>query len=256
MGHSSIRLKVRRRKVAQLAAYSRQHTVNNTPKNKPHFEQKELTKVTFNDGKDVHFVQKAVEWKKEKHPQFKSMMKKHTEWIYNKETHMTEKVKVPSTFPTKKFDDYQKSLWKNLGKAAKMEAYTQDKLKKWEKKHPKPCPDDDLFKDEMIPAWEAEKEQALIRIRDFVVSMFDKLPLTGRFKMNEKTATYQEKQIAELKDINGEGHKVNELKGDSKLLKKAQEITDKTHAKHANLVCANLKDHKRKKGRVILPKAA
>ena len=124
MGHSSIRLKVRRRKVAQLAAYSRQHTVNNTPKNKPHFEQKELIKVTFNDGKDVHFVQKAVEWKKEKHPQPKSMMKKHTEWIYNKETHMTEKVKVPSTFPTKKFDDYQKSLWKNLGKAAKMEAYT------------------------------------------------------------------------------------------------------------------------------------
>ena len=256
MRHSSIRLKVRRRKVANLAAQSRQHTVNNIPKNKPHFEQKELAKVTFNDGKDVHFVQKAVKWKKEKHPQFKSMMKKHMEWIYNKETHRTDKIKVPSTFPTKKFDDYQKSLWKNLGQAAKMEAYVQDKLKKWEKKHPKPCPDDDLFKDEMIPAWEAEKEQALIHFRDFVVSMFDKLPLSGRFKMNEKTATYQEKQIAELKDINGEGHKVNELKGDSKLLKKAQEITDKTHAKHANLVCANLKDHKRKKGRIILPKAA
>lgn len=254
MGHSSIRLKVRRRKVAQLAAYSRQHTVNNIPKNKPHFEQKELTKVTFNDGKDVHFVQKAVEWKKEKHPQFKSMMKKHTEWIYNKETHMTEKVKVPSTFPTKKFDDYQKSLWKNLGDAAKMEAYTQDKLKKWEKKHPKPCPDDDLFKDEMIPAWEAEKEQALIRIRDFVVSMFDKLPLSGRFKQSD--SKFVEKPVAEIKDINGDGHRVNELDKNSKLLKKAQEITDKTHAKHANLVCANLKDHKRKTGRIILPKAA
>ena len=238
MGHSSIRLKVRRRKVAQLAAYSRQHTVRNS-----------TIKVAEN-------IPASAEWPMKKYPQFKSMMKKHMEWIYNKEEHITEKVKVPSTFPTKKFDDYQKSLWKNLGKAAKMEAYTQDKLKKWEKKHPKPCPDDDLFKDEMIPAWEAEKEQALIHFRDFVVSMFDKLPLTGRFKMNEKTATYQEKQIAELKDINGEGHKVNELKGDSKLLKKAQEITDKTHAKHANLVCANLKDHKRKKGRVILPKAA
>ena len=256
MGSRNIRPKVRRRKVANLAAYSRQHTVNNIHKNKPHFEQKELTKVTFNDGKDVHLVQKAVKWKKEKYPQPKSMMKKYTEWIYNKETRMTEKVKVPSTFPTKKFDDYQKSLWKNLGKAAKMEAYTKDKLKKWEKKHPKPCPNDDLFKDEFIPAWEKDREEALTRIRDFVVSMFDKLPLTGRFKMNEKTATYQEKQIAELKDINGEGHKVNELKGDSKLLKKAQEITDKTHAKHTNLVCANLKDHKRKKGRVILPKAA
>lgn len=253
MGHSSIRIKVRRRKVAQLAAYSRQHTVNNIPKNKPHFEQKELTKVTFNDGKDVHFVQKAVEWKKEKHPQFKSMMKKHMEWIYNKETHITEKVKVPSTFPTKKFDDYQKKQWKNLAKAEKMEAYAQDKLKKWEKKHPKPCPNDDLFKDEFIPAWEKERDEALMRFRDFVVSMFDKLPLVGRFKVN---AAYQEKQIAELEAKNGEGHKVNELPLDSKLIKKAQHKTDEVHAKHANLVCANLKDHKRKKGRLVLPKAA
>ena len=238
MGHSRIRIKVRRRKVAQLAAYSRQHTVRNN-----------TIKVSDN-------IPKKADWPEKKYPQTKPMMKKHTEWIYNKETHKTEKVKVASTFPTKKFDDYLAKQWKNLGKAAKMELYTQDKLKKWEKKHPKPCPDDDLFKDEMIPAWEAEKEQALIRIRDFVVSMFDKLPLTGRFKMNEKTATYQEKQIAELKDINGEGHRVNELGKDSKLLKKAQEITDKTHAKHVNLVSTNLKDHKRKKGRVILPKAA
>ena len=78
-----------------------------------------------------------------------------------------------------------------------MKAYEDEKMKKWERKHPKPCPDDDLFKDEMIPAWEAEKEQALIRIRDFVVSMFDKLPLTGRFKMSEKNAVYQEKKIAD-----------------------------------------------------------
>ena len=254
MGHSSIRRKVRRRKVAQLAAYSRQHTVNNTPKNKPHFEQKELIKVTFNDGKDVHFVQKAVEWKKEKHPQFKSMMKKHTEWIYNKKTHKTEKVKVPSTFPTKKFDDYQKSLWKNLGKAAKMEAYTQDKLKKWEKKHPKPCPNDDLFKEEFIPRWEKDREDALIRIRDFVVSMFDKLPLTGRFKIGEHK--FNEEQIAEIKDINGDGHRINDLDTESKLLKKAQNTVNKVHAKHANLVSGNLRDHKRTKGRIILPKAA
>ena len=257
MGHSSIRIKVRRRKVASLAAYSRQHTVSNMPKNKPHFEQKELTKVTFNDGKDVHFVQKAVKWKEQRYPQYKSMMKKHTEWIYNKETHKTEKIKVPSTFPTKKFDDYKKSLWKNLGQAAKMEAYAQDKLKKWEKKHPKPCPNDDLFKDEFIPKWEKDREEALIRIRDFVVSVFDKLPLTGRFKISEKgTAQYQEEKIAELKDINGDGHRVNELDKNSKLLKKAQETVNKVHAKHANLVSGNLRDHKRTKGRIILPKAA
>lgn len=254
MGHSNVRIKVRRRKVANLAAYSRQHTVNNIPKNKPHFDAKDLKKVTFSDGKDVHMVIAAKAWEKKKYPQVKSMMKRHVEWIYNKETHKTDKVIVPSTFPTKKYEDIQKKLWKNLGKAAKMEAYVQDKMKKWERKHPKPCPDDDLFKDEMIPAWNAEREQALIRIRDFVVSVFDKLPLTGRYK--ESDNKFVEKPVAELKDVNGDGHKVNELTEESKLLKKAQKATNKEKAKNAKLVAANLKDHKRKKGRMILPQAA
>ena len=236
MGHSRVRVKVRRRKVANLAAYSRQHTVRNN-----------TIKVSDN-------IPEKADWPEKKYHQFKPMMKKHMEWIYNKETHITEKVHVASTFPTKKYDDIQKKLWKNLSNVDKMMAYEEDKMKKWERKHPKPCPTDDLFKDEFIPMWEKEREEALIRIRDFVVSMFDKLPLTGRFKASE--AVYKEEKIAELKDHTGDGHKVNELGKDSKLLKKAQEITDKTHAKHANLVAANLKDHKRKKGRMILPKAA
>lgn len=239
MGHSSIRIKVRRRKVASLAAYSRKYTVKNC-----------TIKVADN-------IPTKADWPEKKYPQYKPMMKKHMEWIYDKETHMTEKVMMPSTFPTQKYVDYQKSLWKNLPKAAKMEAYAQDKLKKWEKKHPKPCPSDDLFKDEFIPQWEKDREEALIRFRDLVVSMFNKLPLIGRFQMNPSgTAAYQEKCIAELKDINGDGHHVNDLKEDSKLLKKAQHVTNKVHAKHANLVCANLKDHKRKHGRIVLPKAA
>lgn len=255
MGHSSVRLKARRRKVASLAAYSRQHTVRNNTI--PKADKSEIIEIKTPWGTVTGTKWHGYKIPDEGYPQHKPMMKKHTELIYNKETHMTEKVKVASTFPTKKYDDIQKSLWKNIGKAAKMEAYTQDKLKKWEKKHPKPCPDDDLFKDEMIPAWEAEKEQALIHFRDFVVSMFDKLPLTGRFKTStSSTAQYQEKMIAELKDINGDGHRVNDLDKNSKLLKKAQEITNKTHAKHTNLVSTNLKDHKRKKGRILLPKAA
>ena len=129
-------------------------------------------------------------------------------------------------------------------------------MRRWkrEKKHQKPCPDDDLFKDEMIPQWEKSREEALIRIRDFVVSMFDKLPLSGRFKESDNKFT--EKPVAEIKDINGEGHRVNELDENSKLLKKAQKITNETKAKNAKLVATNLKDHKHKKGRMILPKAA
>ena len=252
MGHSSVRLKVRRRKVAHLAARSRQFSVRNCTV--PTANKEDIIDIKYEWGTVKGTKGGGWNIPKEGYPQYKPMMKRHCEWIYNKEIHKTEKVIVKSTFSTKKYVEIQKKLWKNLGQAAKMELYVQDKLKKWEKKHPKPCPDDDLFKDEMIPAWEHEKEQALIHIRDFVVSMFDKLPLVGRFKTG--TAVYQEKLIAELKDHNGEGHKVNDLKKNSKLLKKAQKVTDKVHAKHANLVCTNLGDHKRKHGRIILPQAA
>ena len=242
MGSCSVRPKVRRRKVANLAAYSRQHSVKN---------------CTI---KTAENIPDSAEWPEQKYPQSRSLHKRirGEKWIKHKDGSVElYKYDYPSTFPTKKYEDIQKKLWKNLGKAAKMELYVQDKLKKWVKKHPKPCPDDDLFKDEMIPAWEAEKEQALIRIRDFVVSMFDKLPLTGRYKISESgTAQYQEKQIAELKDINGEGHRVNELDKNSKLLKKAQKITNEAKALNKKLVASNLKDHKRKKGRMILPQAA
>lgn len=252
MGHSRIRLKVRRRKVAHLAAKSRQFSVRNCTI--PSANKEDIIDIKYEWGTVKGTKGGGWNIPKEGYPQVKPMMKRHCEWIYNKETHKTDKVIVESTFPTQKYVDIQKKLWKNLGQAAKMELYVQDKLKKWEKKHPKPCPDDDLFKDEMIPAWEHEKEQALIHIRNFVVSMFDKLPLVGRFKTG--TAVYQEKLVAELKDHNGEGHKVNDLEKNSKLLKKAQKVTNKVHAKHANLVCTNLGDHKRKHGRIILPKAA
>lgn len=270
MAHSSIRLKARRRKVANLAANSRQHSVrNNTISSKKdifvEWKDGKLYERTYNITKDENGKELKEEihtlytpdysWKNPKggYPQPKSMMKKHVGRVYNKETHRVEKVLVASTFPTEKYKDIQSRLWKNLGKAAKMKAYEDEKMKKWERKHPKPCPTDDLFKDEYIPIWEKEREEALIRIRDFVVSMFDKLPLTGRFKMSEKNAVYQEKKIADIKDINGDGHKVNELGPKSKLLNKAQKITNETHAKNPSLVAANLKDHKRKKGRIILP---
>lgn len=271
MGHSNVRIKVRRRKVASLAAYSRQFTVRNCtiPESKYkwnmvpfdtwldkmlRFGDVKVGGTAYRIDSKGKIVFKNDTYKHEKYPQVKPMMKKHMELIYNKETHKTEKVKVASTFPTKKYADIQKSLWKNLGLAAKMELYVQDKLKKWEKKHPKPCPNDDLFKDEFIPQWEHEKEQALIRIRDFVVSMFDKLPLTGRYKEGDNKFT--EKPVTEIKDKNGEGHRVNELDSKSKLLNKAQKATNKEKAKNAKLVATNLKDHKRQKGRVILPQAA
>ena len=253
MGSRSIRPKVRRRKVANLAANSRRYSVRNCTI--PKADKSEIIEIKMPWGTVIGTKWHAYKMPEEGYPQPKSMMKKHVEMRYNKETHMTEKVLVASTFPTKKYEDIQKSMWKNIGKAAKMKAYEDEKMKKWEKKYPKPCPTDDLFKDEFIPAWENEREEALIRIRDFVVSMFDKLPLTGRYKEGDNKFT--EKPVAELKDIDGEGHKINDLDPKkSKLLDKAQKVTNKEKANNAKLVATNLKDHKRTKGRIILPEAA
>ena len=253
MGHSSVRIKVRRRKVANLAAYSRQFTVKNCV----------IPKAKKEDIIDIEYSWGTVKGTKgggwtipEKgYSQPKNLRKRirGQKWIkYKDGTIELKKWDYPSEFPNPQ--DYQKKLWKNLSKADKMKAYEDDKMKKWERKHPKPCPADDLFKDEFIPIWEKEREEALIRIRDFVVSMFDKLPLTGRYKESDNKFT--EKPVAELKDKTGEGHRVNELDSKSKLLDKAQKATNEEKRKNAKLVATNLKDHKRQKGRVILPKAA
>lgn len=253
MGHSSVRIKVRRRKVANLAAYSRQHSVKNCTV--PKAKKEDIIDIEYPWG--VVKGTKGGGWDipKEGYPQPKNLRKRchGKKWIkYKDGTVELKKWDYPSEFPDA--HAHEKKLWKNLGKAAKMKAYEDEKMKKWERKHPKPCPGDDLFKDEFIPLWEKEREEAQIRIRDFVVSMFDKLPLTGRYKESENKFT--EKPVTELKDVNGEGHRVNELDSKSKLLDKAQKATDKEKAKNAKLVATNLKDHKRKKGRVILPKAA
>lgn len=202
---------------------------------------------------------KAKEWKnpKDGYPQPKPMMKKHIEKVYNKNTKMTEKIVVKSTFPDS--HAWEKHLWKNLSKQEKIDINVEHKLKKWERKNP--CPvntnDDqkDLFEKQYLPKWQAEKDLAEKRIRDFVVSLYDKLPLVGRYKKNN--SEYAEKIVTEIKDVKGEGNKINELNPKkSKLLKIAQKETDKEKAKRPNLTCTNLKDHKRKKGRIILPNAA
>ena len=140
-----------------------------------------------------------------------------------------------------------------------MEQVVQHKIAKWERKNPCPVKEDqnppDIFEQQYVVPWKEEREKALERIRDFVVSMYDKLPLTGRFQESDNKFT--EEKVAELKDYGGDGHKINKVDPKkSRLIKNAQKVTDKVHSKRSNLVCTNLRDHKREKGRIILPKAA
>lgn len=136
-----------------------------------------------------------------------------------------------------------------------MEGYVQHKLQKWERKHPCPVKKDDLFYEQQFPVWEAEKNAAEEHIRDLVVAKYDKLQLVGRFQHSDDKFTEQE--VAQIKD-NGETAKyggVNKLPEHSKVMKMAHKETNKVKAKRGNLVCTNLKDHRKKTGRLLLPGA-
>ncbi len=292
MGNSRIRAKVRRRRVANLAAKSRQFDVKNhlrklgnpeitefkyNKESEPRIAIKQNRKTYVQEGFGTISLPRGVDdngnpmapfeikqhgryllvsdkpdhlgmrfhlpdhsWEYERHKQTKSLRKKYKK----------KGVKYPSDYD--QFKNYPYNLPK-MNKVEYMEKLVQHKTAKWERKNPKPL---DMFA-EGVEKWKQLRENAIERIRDFVVSVYDPLLLTGRFVLNkESSATYQEEKIAEIKDINGEGHKVNALPKDSKLMKKAQKVVDETKHKRNNLVCGNLRDHKRKTGRIILPKAA
>lgn len=228
MGHYNIRLKVRRRKVADLAAKSRKYTVNNcTIKKDPNIKLKTYKMFNHNVQCNVNVTKDGNgEWKEQKHPQ-------------------------PEII---KFDG-SKYIIKKMNNVEYMEKLVKHKLKKWEKNNPCPIKQDDnqkdLFETEYLPKWEFEREKAEERIRDFVVSVYDKLQLVGRYKTANK---YKEQEFAKIKDVDGEGHIINELNPKkSKLIKNAKTATNKEKKTNPNLVASTLKDHRRRKGRIILP---
>lgn len=144
---------------------------------------------------------------------------------------------------------------KKLNRTELMEGYVQHKLQKWERKHPCPVKKDDLFYSQQFPVWEAERVAAEERIRDLVVAKYDKLQLVGRFQHSDDK--FSEQEVAQIKD-NGETIKyggVNYLPKSSKVMKAAYKETNKVKAKRSNLVCTNLKDHRKKTGRILLPNA-
>lgn len=278
MGHNCVRAKVRRRKVAALASYSRQFTVKNMKKNisekvdhklygadipKDMIITNPLTgnkfvmtnphTITGNYGVTItghdwvpieeYKSKNGLLWPHQKHPQPKNLRKKIAFWSTTKngKTYFSYKSEYPDYTPHK------------MTRVEYCEKLVEHKLKKWERKNPAPA---DMFTED-VEKWKQLRETAKERFRDFVVSIYDPLPLTGRFVIaKEGSAAYAEEKVAEIKDIDGEGHKVNELPKDSKLIQKAQKITNETKAKRKNLVATNLKDHKRQKGRIILPEAA
>lgn len=242
-------LKLRKKKRAIIASRNINDCVNNMPKDKPTFAIKVLKKVVFGKN-DEHYVQETKSWKQEKHKQPYRLRHsfKGLKWIskFTKEKGwITEHVLV------KYKSDYFHEDPVKMTRQAYWEKLAQHKLAKWECKNPQPCSDNDMFTEKLVE-WKDKREKAVERFRDVVISAYDKLPLIGRFKVSD--GKFKEEKVADIKDINGEGHNVNNLHYDSsKLLQKVQKVTDTVHAKRGDLVATNLKDHKRQKGRIICP---
>ncbi len=173
--------------------------------------------------------------------------------------------KVVSTRVLSEAGKFQlKTVFKPLIKtsAAYMEAYAQHKLKRWLKKHPCPINFDstgngvqqDLFEKEFLKPWEEARDKETERCRNFVISVYDKLSLIGRYK--KSSDKYEEMKIAELKDSNLDifNHSsINNIPKNATLMKTAQRITNVEKKKNSMLVSTNLLDHTQKKGRIILP---
>ena len=147
---------------------------------------------------------------------------------------------------------------KKLNHTELMEGYVQHKLQKWEQKHPCPVKKDDLFYSQQYPIWEQEKQSAEERLRDLVINKYtNKLSLIGRFEIDDNK--YEELEVAKITDKFSETVKaggVNNLSAESKVMRKAQHMTNITKKKHPKCVCTNLRDHKKQRGRILLPKIA
>ena len=242
--------RVRRRKVAQLAAYSRRYTVNNCTI--PKVDEKDIIKKKVKWG-TIDAVAGISEWTipKEGYPQTKSLRKKYKKKYYNRDKTLRKIISHESDWNQFKKAPIEKKSYDDL--------LIEHKIAKWERKHPRPIkPNDkepDLFEQEFMAPWKEAYDKAIEHIKEIVLFKRDKLPLTGRFE--EKDATYMEKKVAEIVDKEREGDRINHLDPKkSPLLKKAQKKTNQVKAKHSNLVCTNLRDRRNKKGRIILPKAA
>ena len=147
---------------------------------------------------------------------------------------------------------------KKLNHTELMEGYVQHKLQKWEQKHPCPVKKDDLFYSQQYPIWEQEKQSAEERLRDLVINKYtNKLSLIGRFEVDDNK--YEELEVAKITDKFSETVKaggVNNLSAESKVMRKAQHMTNITKKRHPKCVCTNLRDHKKQRGRILLPKIA
>lgn len=151
--------------------------------------------------------------------------------------------------PSEAAEMYNRTIHKKMGKCAFMEALAQHKLARWIRKNQRPikedCDQPDMFEAQYIPKWEAERDLALERFRDFVVSVYDKLHVVGN-RVNRKEGKMVGETVAEVKDTDGKGHNViyPNLQESDKLYKDATKAAAVAMDKDPTIIDCDLKNHK------------
>lgn len=153
--------------------------------------------------------------------------------------------------PSEATEMYNRTVLKKMSRCAFMEALVQHKLAKWLRKpgNQRPikenCQEPDLFEAQYIPEWEAKRNLAEERFRDFVVSVYDKLHVVGN-RVNRKEGKMVGTTVAEVKDTDGKGHDVTypNLQESDKLYKDATKAAVVAMDKDPTIVDCDLKNHK------------
>lgn len=238
MAHYRVSKKVRRRKVADLAAKSRIFSVNNCTIQ--HIDGNTET-VKDENGKE-YIVGKIHKWKKERHIQPKPLRKACWKEYFKKEDHDHLPIPVWERHVERMKSEFPQIPSTKLTRAELIEGLIREKIKKWERKHPCPAKDDDLFKEEFIPKWKKEREEALEHFRDFVVSVYHKLKIVGVCWVDHEST---DKIIAEIKDENMKGHRVKHpyLQVTDNLYKKAVNAASDAMIKDCTIKSADLLNH-------------
>lgn len=222
-----------KQKLGQQRAYSRKRSVTNNTI--PSLVKGKLIKDEYAGKLVNNLIQtngNGPKWSKPEHKTYKNLTKDELKAIEAK----------------KVVNRYMKRT------AAYMEAYAQHKFEKWLKKNPRPV-QTEMFEGYTLESWEKAKEKELARCRDFVISVYDPLPLIGRYESSE--GKYKHKEVTRIKDkmsdIRVHGG-INNVPTNATLLKMAQKFTDIEKKRNSSLVSTNLLDHTRKVGRILLPK--
>jgi uncharacterized protein YnzC (UPF0291/DUF896 family) len=231
---------VRQRKVAALAAYSRRHTVKNCTI--PKLKQASTIDESGNG-----------EWTipDNGYKQPKTLRKKYKKKYYAKVKDTTFVRGDVWKIITQSSDylDFPDHTPKKLGKAWFMEQVVQHKIAKWEKKNPCPVKPNqnppDMFEEEYVIPWKARREVELERIRDFVVSVYDKLHVVGN-RVDKENHKMTGHTVAEIKDIDQKGHNVTHpnLKESDQLYKNATKAAQVAMDKDPTIVDCDLKNHR------------